>query len=187
MRFNPENLTALGTFIFGGLVAIKVKRKMLGRALMSIAAIILIAMIFWPDNESKISDDRKIILTTYGNNSPAAVTTGSNSPINISIGQPPPILDTKKDLRGLFGMTNPKIIQMIDEGSNAIPVMLGTVGQVKLSELAQRPDFKKYLSLMTTTDSINGNSNHIGDYINDIGENGTLVGFIFYPTDALKK
>jgi hypothetical protein len=78
MRFNPENLTALGTLIFGGLVAMKVKRKVLGWALMSIAAIVLIAMIFWPDNESKTSDDHKITLTTYGNNSPAAVTIGSN-------------------------------------------------------------------------------------------------------------
>jgi hypothetical protein len=126
-------------------------------------------------------------LTTYGDNSPAAVTTGSNSPINISIGQPPPILDTKKDLRGMLGMTNPEIIRRIDAGSNTIPVMLGTVGQVKLSELAQRSDFKKYISLVQTSDTIVGNSNHIGDYINDIGENGTMVGFIFYPKDALKK
>jgi len=70
MRFNPENLIALGTLIFGGLVAMKVKRKVLGWALMSIAAIVLIAMIFWPNNESKTSDDNKTTLTTYGNNSP---------------------------------------------------------------------------------------------------------------------
>jgi len=89
-------------------------------------------------------------------------------------------------------MANPEIIRMIDAGSNAIPVMLGTVGQVKLSELTQRPDFKKYLSLTQTTDSMTGNLNHMGVgnygyYINDMGENGTMVGFIFYPTDALKK
>jgi hypothetical protein len=186
MRFNPADIIALGLFIIAAFQAMKAPKKWYFWLLMVVCAAYLLISFFGSDNETKPSNEQKITLTTYGNNSPAAVTTGSNSPINISIGQPKPILDTKKDLRALFGMTNPEIIKWIDAGSNSIPVMLGTVGQVRLSELTQRPDFKKYLSLMTTSASINGNSNHIGDYINDMGENGLMSGFIFYPTEELK-
>jgi hypothetical protein len=76
---------------------------------------------------------------------------------------------------------------MIDAGEPEIHVMLGVPSQVKLSEFSKRQDFIKFLSYRQTSDVImSGGSNHIGDYINESGQNGTMNGFYIYPKDALK-
>jgi hypothetical protein len=214
MRLDPNEIVGLGTFVLAGLGLMKAKRKWICISVMLVSAAFFVACLLSSNEPNQVANNQHNATTTeVGTNLAAVSTSGNNSPptlqmatvtgtninfiqaaagatVTATFGQQPAPQDTKKDLRSILRMANPEILRWIDAGSNAIPVMLGTVGQVRLSEIAQRPDFKKYLSVAQTGDSITGNSNHMGTkygyYINDIGENGAMSGFYFYPNSALK-
>jgi hypothetical protein len=191
VHLNISELIELGSFVLAGLIYMKVKKKLILWLLIIIALVFVISL--FSHDKANNSDTPKTDAKTSGNNSPAinqiASTTGSNSPITQTVvfGSPPPApLDTKKDIRSFLSKIDPKILNMIDSGQTEIHVMLGVSSQTKLSNFAEREDFKKFLSFKSSGNVVFGSSNRIGDYINEANENGMMNSYILYPTDALK-
>jgi len=160
----------------GGLVYMKAKKKTVAIVLMATGLIAFTVGIFQANTETSTIDNH-----TFSGNK-------AGRDLIINNGSPAPLGDTKQEVRSFLESLNPKILKLVDAGKSEIHVMIGTVNQVKLSTLSERQDFKKYLSLTQTGNTIlGGNSNQIGDFINEENQNGTMNGFILYPKDALKR
>jgi hypothetical protein len=203
MQVKPQDIISLGALVLTTLIAMKVKRKVLRWVLVSIGIICVVAMFFWPGDKTNASDNHT--QTTIANSTGATISQNSGNPtfningginqiggtgntLNVtqSVEQIPH--DTKKELRAFLAAVNPQIIEMIDEGKAAIPVMLGVLSQIKLQEFSTRQDFKEFLSYTSTGNTIDGgDSNHIGGYMNEMNQSGSMNSFVLYPTVALKK
>lgn len=98
-------------------------------------------------------------------------------------------IDPKDDIRRFFSTVNPEVLPLIDSGKTPIRLMIGSMNEARLSTLAKRKDFDKYLTFEQTPAQIfGGTHNQLGGFINESSENGgTLEGFIFYPKDALRQ
>ena len=194
MQFKPADVIALGTALTGLVIAMKkpkkITQKILSGLLIGIPIFYFLAVIITPDTDSLAGRNQTI--TTSGNNSPAmnvaATTYGSNSPItqNITFGQAALPRDTKEDIRSFLKKVNPQIVTMIDNGWPEIGVFLGAPSEVRLSDLSEREDFKKYLSFKKGTSLMTGGGNKMGNYLNEEGEEGLMTSFILYPKDSLR-
>ena len=81
---------------------------------------------------------------------------------------------TKQEIRTFLESVDENILRAIDSEIKKFDVRLKTIEQVKLNELSEHPDFKKYLTFEDTGE--------IG-----FGKAGTSVKYILYPKDALIK
>jgi hypothetical protein len=92
----------------------------------------------------------------------------------------------KDDLRNLLNRVNPLIIQNIDNGQNAIPIMISPGKLSALQQLITHEDFSNYLTMQSNGNVSIGYGNRIGNSINDVLD-GMLTGYVLYPTQKLRK
>jgi hypothetical protein len=95
---------------------------------------------------------------------------------------------TKQEIRTFLESINPEILQRIDLGQKKILVCISTQDTVKLSNLSERVDFDKYLSVKQIT--FEDDSNDLGDPNISIENDEYLWvnnGHYLYPQDALRK
>lgn len=93
----------------------------------------------------------------------------------------------RQDVRSFIEALSPDFLKLVDTGRPEVGIFLGSTSQVRLALLAQKPGFDKLLTYKPGTSTITGSSNRIGDYLNEIGEEGPMTLFFFYPKDALRK
>ena len=90
---------------------------------------------------------------------------------------------TKQEIRVFLESINPEILRKIDIRQKEIPILIGAVKQVKLSNLSERPDFKNFLSFTRGYGSVVGGGSN--GYIDELGESGMKSRYILCPKDAL--
>ena len=90
-------------------------------------------------------------------------------------------INTKQEIRTLLESISPSILQKIDMGQKDILIMINIPTEVKLLDLSQRPDFKKFLSIKQSR------SSNTKDYIIDLDDISWKAGYHLSPKDALIK
>ncbi len=93
--------------------------------------------------------------------------------------------DLKNDIRELLGRINPIIVEKLDKGQIAIPVMISLPKVNSLQQLTTNEQFSKFLKIQPTGSVNIGFNNQVGNSINDLDQ-GYLQGYILYPTGSLK-
>lgn len=100
--------------------------------------------------------------------------------------------DTKQDIRTFLESISPQILVKINAKEKKIGAWLGPINEGKLLTLAERAEFKNFLSfkkgsnVWTVTGAGTGGEEHYG-LIRGVRESGTLVDYYLYPKDALIK
>ncbi|MGB8225511.1 MAG: hypothetical protein WCE45_01395 [Sedimentisphaerales bacterium] len=103
---------------------------------------------------------------------------------------------TKQEMRSFLESVNPEILKMVDAKQREIYVLFSDPTRKGFFDLANRPDFNKFLSHRKTDDTFLGEQqivrhkrdvNDSNYYINELGQYGIREGYCLYPKDALIK
>ncbi len=89
----------------------------------------------------------------------------------------PAVPPLKERIRTLLRDVSPVVIHAIDQGASSVCVMLSQQSIARLDVLKSEPNFSDFAQVKATGSVIVGNTNRIGDCINDLTGSGMLQGY----------